>query len=201
MELAIFRRATRHRGATYDALSAIRISVCAQARDAFKQAARPFCMASPVARCRCPRVASWSFEDTVSSLHPADRRAPWPSPRPPPGSRVRPRSRRPVGRASIGKDRDARNRLQGTVEPPAPGDIADVPAEGTPEHARCREAGLAALRRGRGRPLRPRRRDGHPMGGVVKALVEVLPGRAFLDLRLAESDHLRRTTGSRSRCG
>ncbi|WP_437615215.1 UTP--glucose-1-phosphate uridylyltransferase [Sorangium sp. So ce834] len=97
--------------------------------------------------------------------------------------------------ASIGKDRDARNRLPGTVEPPAPGDVMELPAEGTPEHARCREAGLAALRRGEVALCVLAGGMATRMGGVVKALVEVLPGRTFLDLRLAESDHLRRETG------
>ncbi|WP_104978307.1 UTP--glucose-1-phosphate uridylyltransferase [Sorangium cellulosum] len=98
--------------------------------------------------------------------------------------------------ASIGKDRDARNRLPGTVEPPAPGDVVAMPAEGTPEHARCREAGLAALRRGEVALCVLAGGMATRMGGVVKALVEVLPGRTFLDLRLAESDHLRRTLGA-----
>jgi UTP--glucose-1-phosphate uridylyltransferase len=35
------------------------------------------------------------------------------------------------------------------------------------------------------------------MGGVVKALVDALPGRTFLDLRLGENAHLARTWGKR----
>jgi UTP--glucose-1-phosphate uridylyltransferase len=35
------------------------------------------------------------------------------------------------------------------------------------------------------------------MGGVVKALVEALPGRRFLDLRLGENDHLSAAAGRR----
>lgn len=92
--------------------------------------------------------------------------------------------------ATLGKDRDARNRLAGEVEPPAPGDVADAPVEGTPEHARLAAVGEAALQRGElalcvlagGMATR--------MGGVVKALVEALPGKRFLDLRLGEIDHL-----------
>jgi UTP--glucose-1-phosphate uridylyltransferase len=34
------------------------------------------------------------------------------------------------------------------------------------------------------------------MGGVVKALVEALPGRTFLEIRLAEIDHLERSAGA-----
>lgn len=98
---------------------------------------------------------------------------------------------------TVGKDRDARNRIRGDVQPPTPGDFVDAPAEGSAEHARLREAGLAALVRGEvafcvlagGMATR--------MGGVVKALVEVLPGKTFLDLRLAENEHLARVAGAR----
>lgn len=98
--------------------------------------------------------------------------------------------------AIVGKDRDSRNRLSGTVEPPAPGDIEDLPAEGTPEHARCREAGLAALSRGEVALCVLAGGMATRMGGVVKALVEALPGHTFLDLRLAESEHLERMAGA-----
>lgn len=98
--------------------------------------------------------------------------------------------------ATVGKDRDARNRLPGLVEPPSPGDIADAPAPGDEAYDRFREAGLASLARGEvafcvlagGMATR--------MGGVVKALVEALPGKTFLDLRLAENDHLARVAGA-----
>lgn len=94
--------------------------------------------------------------------------------------------------ATIGVERDVRNRLAGRVEPPTPDDITNAPAEGTAEHARLREIGLSALSRGElafcilagGMATR--------MGGVVKALVEALPGRTFLDLRLGESAALER---------
>lgn len=98
--------------------------------------------------------------------------------------------------ASVGKDRDARNRLPGKVEPPAPGDVADAPVEGTEEYARCRAAGQAALARGEVALCVLAGGMATRMGGVVKALVEALPGRTFLDLRLGESDHLRREAGA-----
>lgn len=91
--------------------------------------------------------------------------------------------------ATAGKNKDSRNRLTGTVLPPQPGDLVDAPVPGTPEHAALSELGLAAIRRGElalcvlagGMATR--------MGGVVKALVDALPGRTFLDLRLAENAH------------
>ncbi|AKT36485.1 UTP--glucose-1-phosphate uridylyltransferase [Chondromyces crocatus] len=95
----------------------------------------------------------------------------------------------------VGQERDARNRLSGTVEPPAPEDIADIPAEGTPAQARYRALGLEALRRGEVALCVLAGGMATRMGGVVKALVEVLPGRTFLDLRLGESEHLARVAG------
>lgn len=94
--------------------------------------------------------------------------------------------------ATVGVDRDARNRLPGRVEPPAPGDIADAPVEGTAEHARYRELGLASLARGEVALCVLAGGMATRMGSVVKALVEALPGKTFLDLRLGENAHLAR---------
>jgi UTP--glucose-1-phosphate uridylyltransferase len=101
-----------------------------------------------------------------------------------------------AARAAVaGKDRDGRNRLPGDVEPPRPDDVVDAPVPGSPEAERFAAIGLDALRRGElalcvlagGMATR--------MGGVVKALVEALPGRTFLDLRLAEIAHVGRMAG------
>lgn len=114
-------------------------------------------------------------------------------------SRLRDRGFRPERLVAwadgIGKDRDARNRLGGRVEPPAEGDVDDAPAEGTGEHARLRQQGLDVMRRGElalcvlagGMATR--------MGGVVKALVEAIPGHTFLDLRLREREVMSRLAG------
>ncbi|WP_437926845.1 UTP--glucose-1-phosphate uridylyltransferase [Sorangium sp. So ce291] len=94
--------------------------------------------------------------------------------------------------ATIGVERDARNRLPGRVEPPTPDDITAAPVEGTAEHGRYRERGLAALAGGEVALCVLAGGMATRMGGVVKALVEALPGRTFLDLRLGESAHLER---------
>lgn len=103
-----------------------------------------------------------------------------------------------LARAAVaGKDREGRNRLRGQVEPPLPADIADAPDPDSDEGKRLAAVGLDALRRGElalcvlagGMATR--------MGGVVKALVEALPGRTFLDLRLAEVEHVSRLAGRR----
>ena len=97
----------------------------------------------------------------------------------------------------LGKGREARNRLPGTVEPPAPGDVVDAPVPGTAEHARLDALGLEALRCGQVALCLLAGGMATRMGGVVKSLVEALPGKTFLDLRLAENAHLQRLGGHR----
>jgi UTP--glucose-1-phosphate uridylyltransferase len=99
-------------------------------------------------------------------------------------------------RGEVTVDREARNRVRGTVDPPEPQDVGEAPVLGTMEHERLSSIGREALRRGEialcvlagGMATR--------MGGVVKALVEALDGRTFLDLRLAENATLSRRAGS-----
>jgi UTP--glucose-1-phosphate uridylyltransferase len=94
--------------------------------------------------------------------------------------------------------RNARNRVQGVVAAPRGDEILASPTWGTPEWERLAHLGEAAIARGElafcvmagGMATR--------MGGVVKALVEAVPGKTFLDLRLAEnatvSDRAKRPT-------
>ena len=97
----------------------------------------------------------------------------------------------------LGQGREVRNRLPGKVEPPAPGDVVDAPVPGTTEHARLHALGLEALRRGEVALCVLAGGMATRMGGVVKSLVEALPGKTFLDLRLAENAHLQRLGGQR----
>jgi UTP--glucose-1-phosphate uridylyltransferase len=90
------------------------------------------------------------------------------------------------------------NRVTGRVEPPAPGDVADLPAPGSSEHGRLEQLGMDALASGRCALAVLAGGMATRMGGVVKALVEALPGRTFLDLRLAEMDALERRVGQRA---
>jgi UTP--glucose-1-phosphate uridylyltransferase len=83
--------------------------------------------------------------------------------------------------------RDARNRIVGAVHAPHDHELLQAPAPGSAEEARLTAIGEAALRRGElafcvlagGMATR--------MGGVVKALVEAVRGKTFLELRLAEN--------------
>ncbi|MBK8255766.1 MAG: UTP--glucose-1-phosphate uridylyltransferase [Polyangiaceae bacterium] len=95
----------------------------------------------------------------------------------------------------IGKDREMRNRLPGTVEPPLAEDVVNAPESKSEEGNRLEKLGWEALSRGElalcvlagGMATR--------MGGVVKALVEALPGKTFLDLRMAEVAHISERSG------
>ncbi len=98
---------------------------------------------------------------------------------------------------TIGKERDRRNRLPGTVEPPYPGDLVDLPAEGDAAYEAHRARGQAALARGEVALCLLAGGMATRMGGVVKALVDALPGRTFLDLRLGENAHVSRVSGAR----
>lgn len=89
------------------------------------------------------------------------------------------------------------NRVRGDVFPPGPGDVVDLPSQGSPEWIRLRDLGEEALAAGRcafavlagGMATR--------MGGVVKALVDAVPGRTFLDMRLAEQEVISERVGRR----
>ena len=88
--------------------------------------------------------------------------------------------------------RDARNRVTGDVAPPTPDEVPPAPsadpgaARGT-RHARLEKAGLDAMARGELAMCVMAGGMATRMGGVVKALVEALPGHTFLALRLAEN--------------
>ena len=95
----------------------------------------------------------------------------------------------------VGVAKDTRNRLPGRVEPIAREDIADAPVPGTAEHERFAHAGMQALARGEVALCVLAGGMATRMGGVVKSLVDALPGKSFLALRLAENDHWRRISG------
>lgn len=94
-------------------------------------------------------------------------------------------------------DHAADNRVRGRVEPPAADDVTDLPEPGSAEYKRLEAQGLAALENGACALVVLAGGMATRMGGVVKALVEALPGKTFLDLRLAEMDALERRAGRR----
>lgn len=91
----------------------------------------------------------------------------------------------------------ADNIVGGRVEPPAAEDVVDLPAPDTPEYARLENAGLEAMEAGQCALVVLAGGMATRMGGVVKALVEALPGRSFLDLRLAGHRAIEERVGRR----
>lgn len=85
-------------------------------------------------------------------------------------------------------DRDHRNRVAGDVRAPAPDDLLTMPAADSAEHARLRKVGEDAIARGELAFIVLAGGMATRMGGVVKALVEALPERTFLSLRLRENE-------------
>lgn len=90
----------------------------------------------------------------------------------------------------------ADNLVKGTIAPPAAGDVVQLPAPGSAEHARLTALGEASLRRGEYALVVLAGGMATRMGGVVKALVDAVPGKSFLDLRLREVEVLRERYGA-----
>jgi UTP--glucose-1-phosphate uridylyltransferase len=92
-----------------------------------------------------------------------------------------------------GKQRD--NFVQGKLSPPRAGDLAELPAEGSAEYEALVARGRAALEAGQVALAVLAGGMATRMGGVVKALVEAVPGKTFLELRLAEVEADRKKYG------
>jgi UTP--glucose-1-phosphate uridylyltransferase len=91
--------------------------------------------------------------------------------------------------------RTVNNQVQGEVTPPHPADVQDLPASSSAEGVRLAQIGEDALRSGHCALVVLAGGMATRMGGVVKALVEALPGKTFLDLRLTEMATLSRKLG------
>jgi UTP--glucose-1-phosphate uridylyltransferase len=85
--------------------------------------------------------------------------------------------------------RRTRNSVKGEVTPPRAGEIGTLPDATTnaAEHARLRSVGEQAMRRGELAFCTMAGGMATRMGGIVKALAEVVDGRSFLSMRLAEN--------------
>jgi len=84
------------------------------------------------------------------------------------------------------------NFVKGKISPPRPEDLQVLPNWDEPEYARLRELGAEALRGGQVALLVLAGGMATRMGGVIKALIDAVPGRTFLDLRRAEVRALER---------
>jgi UTP--glucose-1-phosphate uridylyltransferase len=87
------------------------------------------------------------------------------------------------------------NHVKGKLAAPEAGDIEDLPPPGSKEAGRFRDRGLEMLGKGRCALVVLAGGMATRMGGVVKALEPALPGKTFLELRLAERRSLERQSG------
>ncbi|HXK16610.1 MAG TPA: UTP--glucose-1-phosphate uridylyltransferase [Polyangiaceae bacterium] len=90
----------------------------------------------------------------------------------------------------------ADNLVKGSITPPTADDVLQLPAPGTAEHDRLTALGRGALERGEYALVVLAGGMATRMGGVVKALVDALPGKSFLDLRLREVAVIRERYGA-----
>ena len=90
-----------------------------------------------------------------------------------------------------------RNRVVGEVNAPRKTDLASLAVEGSSEYHACLQQGEDALRRGECAMVVLAGGMATRMGGIVKALVEAIPGRTFLDMRLLEQATLSERLGRR----
>ena len=98
--------------------------------------------------------------------------------------------------AALQQGMAADNLVKGTIAPPAPGDVVQLPEPGSAEYVRLEALGSAALERGEYALVVLAGGMATRMGGVVKALVDALPGKSFLDLRLREVEVIRERFGA-----
>src|SRR5690606_13388699 len=89
------------------------------------------------------------------------------------------------------------NRIRGRVEPPREGDVARLPPLGSAERERLAARGLERIARGQVGVVVLAGGMATRFGGVVKAGVEAVDGRTFLELKLRDVRNLARRTGAR----
>jgi len=89
-------------------------------------------------------------------------------------------------RLTRGEASDESNRIRGTVEAPAAGDVIALPPLGSSERQTLDALGSEAIRAGKVAAVVLAGGMATRFGGVVKAAVEVARGKTFLDLKLAD---------------
>ncbi len=95
-------------------------------------------------------------------------------------------------RVAVGELTAAANVIDGVVEPVEAGDVLQLPARGDALGDEARAAGLEALRSGHVAHLVLAGGMATRFGGVVKAVVEALDGRSFLEISLGETARVER---------
>jgi UTP--glucose-1-phosphate uridylyltransferase len=99
-------------------------------------------------------------------------------------------------RVAHGELSPAANVVHGTLEPPRRDDLTWLPEPGSAEYDAAREAGLEALRAGKVGQVVLAGGMATRFGGVVKAVVEAVDGRSFLEIKLRETEELEQAVGA-----
>lgn len=92
-----------------------------------------------------------------------------------------------LGDGDAATRRRTRNSVKGEVRGPTKEEVVVPPKPGTPEHERRKARGEEALKAGDLAFCTMAGGMATRMGGIVKALAEVVPGHTFLSMRLAEN--------------
>lgn len=100
-------------------------------------------------------------------------------------------------RLRSGQASDTHNRIRGKVEPPRPGDVEPLPPLGSDAREMLARRGTEAIRNGQVGAVVLAGGMATRFGGVVKAAVEVVDGRSFLDLKLADIERAARRAEGR----
>lgn len=101
-----------------------------------------------------------------------------------------------VAQAALSRTGQERNLVRGSLTAPEEGDVPDLTQFSEADRTRFRELGQQALAQGQCALVVLAGGMATRMGGVIKALVEALPGKTFLDLRLAEQKALAECYGA-----
>ena len=99
-------------------------------------------------------------------------------------------------RVAAGELSSASNVVEGAVEPPSDGDLTHLPEPAEPAYEEAHAAGLAALRSGQVGRVVLAGGMATRFGGVVKAVVEAVDGRSFLEITLRETQELEDAVGA-----
>jgi UTP--glucose-1-phosphate uridylyltransferase len=99
-------------------------------------------------------------------------------------------------RVAAGELSPESNVVQGEIEPPRPEDLRALPEPGGEGYDEAREAGLEALRAGEVAQVVLAGGMATRFGGVVKAIVEAVDGRSFLEIKLDETRELEEAVGA-----
>lgn len=91
----------------------------------------------------------------------------------------------------------AGNVVRGDVRAPGAGAIKELPSKSSARHAACVKLGQAAIQRGEFGVVILNGGMATRFGGVVKGVVEALPGRSFLALRAEDIKRTQRACGGR----